>query len=75
MTNAAFALLMSLVGSLSQPAALFLAWPSDAGMADSQPHDFTLGELVKEWDLELEALKRRAGLRVARDEHDLASAT
>lgn len=74
MTDAAFALLMSLVGSFSQPAALFLAWPPGAGMSDSQPHDFTLGELAKERDLELEALNRRAGPRVARDEHDLGSA-
>jgi hypothetical protein len=37
-------------------------------MPKSQPHDLTVDELVKGWDSELEALKRRAGLRVVRIE-------
>jgi hypothetical protein len=39
-----------------------------------QPGDLAVGELLKVWELELQALKRRAGLRVVRDEHNPASA-
>jgi hypothetical protein len=63
------------VGSLSQPAALFLAWPPEAGLPSSQLHDLAVTELAEEWELEFEALRRRAKLRVVRDEQDLASAT
>ena len=60
------------VGSLSQPAALFLVWAPEAGMPNSQQPDLAVSELVKEWESEFEALARRARLRVVRDEHDLA---
>jgi hypothetical protein len=63
------------VGSLSNPAALFLAWPPDAGMPTPRPRDLTVEELGKGWDSELKALKRRSKLRVVRAEQlDRASA-
>jgi hypothetical protein len=44
-------------------------------MPSLQLHDLTVSELVKAWDSERQALKRRTMLRVVRDEQDLASAT
>ena len=63
------------VGSLSQPSALFLAWPPEAGVPKVQPHDLAVGELLKGWESERQALKLRARLQVVRDEHNPASAT
>jgi hypothetical protein len=66
------------VGSLSNPAAIFLAWPPDIRTLAQLPQrfgDVSVEELAEEWDTELEALARRARLRIARsDQLDRARA-
>jgi hypothetical protein len=66
------------VGSFSNSAALFLAWPPDIRTL-TQPSqrfgDVSVEQLVEEWDSELEALARRARPRIIRtDQLDRATA-
>lgn len=71
-----FCALNEYVGSLSNPAAIFLAWPPDIRALARLPQrfgDVSVEELAEEWDMELEALARRARLRIVRsDELDRA---
>jgi hypothetical protein len=62
-----FRVLNESVGSLSNPAAIFLAWPPDIRTLTQPPQrfgDVNVEQLVEEWDSELEALARRARLRI-----------
>jgi len=45
---------------------VFLAWPHEVGAQAPRPRDVTIEELVKDWNAERNALKRRTRLRVIR---------
>ena len=63
---------MSVMGMTTGYEGLFLAWAPASDVPAARFEDASVDELVQEWEVELEAVRRREKLRLVREEsrHD-----